>query len=96
MIIRIVKMHFHANNRDAFEKIFAESAPKIRAFNGCSHVHLLNDINDNCRYFTYSHWENETALEDYRNSELFKTTWAKTKPLFDAPPEAWSTGQFEY
>jgi len=96
MIIRIVKMHFVPENRSAFEKIFSESAPKIRAFNGCSHVHLLNDINDNCRYFTYSHWENETALEDYRNSELFKTTWAKTKPLFDAPPEAWSTGQFEY
>ena len=96
MIIRIVKMHFAPENRTAFEKIFSESAPKIRAFNGCSHVHLLNDTNDNCRYFTYSHWENEAALEDYRNSELFKTTWAKTKPLFDAPAEAWSTGQFEY
>jgi len=96
MIIRIVKMHFALKNRAAFEKIFSESAPKIRAFNGCSHVHLLNDINDNCRYFTYSHWENEAALEDYRNSELFKTTWAKTKILFDAPAEAWSTVQSDY
>ena len=96
MIIRIVKMHFALENRAAFEKIFSESASKIRAFNGCSYVHLLNDISDNCRYFTYSHWENEGALENYRNSELFKTTWAKTKVLFDAPPEAWSTVQPDY
>jgi quinol monooxygenase YgiN len=96
MIIRIVKMHFQVENRNAFEKIFAESAPKIRAFEGCSHVHILNDITDNCRYFTYSHWENDAALEKYRNSELFKTTWARTKVLFDSPAEAWSTVQLEF
>jgi autoinducer 2-degrading protein len=89
-------MHFFAENRAAFEKIFKQSAPKIRSFEGCLHVHLLNELQDNCRYFTYSHWENEAALENYRNSELFKTTWAKTKVLFDAPAEAWSTVQFEY
>jgi quinol monooxygenase YgiN len=93
MITRIVKMHFSPENRDAFESIFSESAPKIRAFEGCLHVHLLNDIDDICRYFTYSQWQSEVALENYRNSELFKRTWAKTKVLFDAPPEAWSTVQ---
>ena len=96
MITRIVKMHFSLENREAFEKIFAESAPKIRAFEGCTQVHLLNDVKDMSRYFTYSKWESELALENYRNSELFRTTWAKTKVLFDAPAEAWSTVQLEF
>jgi hypothetical protein len=29
-------------------------------------------------------------LETYRHSELFKEVWSKTKPLFNAKPEAWS------
>ncbi|MFZ0490789.1 MAG: antibiotic biosynthesis monooxygenase, partial [Salegentibacter sp.] len=32
----------------------------------------------------------EAALENYRNSELFKEVWAKTKVFFNDRPEAWS------
>jgi quinol monooxygenase YgiN len=39
-------------------------------------------------YYTYSKWEDEEALENYRRSVLFTTTWAKTKVLFAAKPEA--------
>ena len=43
-------------------------------------------------FFTLSIWEHPQALENYRNSELFKDTWSKTKALFDEQrPEAWST-----
>ena len=31
------------------------------------------------------------AMNQYRDSELFKTTWAKTKVLFAAKPLAFST-----
>jgi heme-degrading monooxygenase HmoA len=40
--------------------------------------------------FTLSIWDDETALEAYRQSELFQTTWAKTKVLFAEKAEAWS------
>ena len=40
--------------------------------------------------FTISHWDSEAALELYRQSELFKFTWAKTKPLFEEKAQAWS------
>ena len=30
-------------------------------------------------------------LNNYRNSELFKDVWSKTKILFNKKPEAWST-----
>ena len=42
-------------------------------------------------FFTLSFWENEEALNAYRDSELFKTTWAKTKILFSDKPQAWTT-----
>lgn len=83
-------MVFKEENRAAFEEIFRESQPKIRAFEGCGHVELWRDIDQPGTYFTHSHWNDAAALENYRHSELFRSTWAKTKVLFDAKPEAWS------
>jgi quinol monooxygenase YgiN len=39
---------------------------------------------------THSHWKSEEALEQYRNSDLFQSTWSTVKPLFAARPEAHS------
>lgn len=88
MLVRIVKMHFHAEACDQFVEVFKKSADKIRATNGCLYLELLQDSNDPCCFSTYSHWENEQSLEDYRNSDLFKSTWAATKIHFDRKPEA--------
>ncbi len=88
MLVRIVKMHFNADGCDQFVEVFKNSADKIRATTGCLYLELLQDTNDPCSYSTYSHWANQQALEDYRNSELFKSTWAATKVHFDRKPEA--------
>jgi heme-degrading monooxygenase HmoA len=40
--------------------------------------------------FTFSIWDSEAALENYRQSDLFRDTWAKTKALFAEKAEAWS------
>ena len=52
---------------------------------------MLKDINDVNVIFTYSWWDSEDDLNNYRNSELFKDVWSKTKILFNKKPEAWST-----
>jgi len=91
MINRIVCMHFAPGNRDAFLKLFVETKEAIRAFPGCLYLELLEDAQDNHRFFTYSKWETEADLAQYRNSELFQRTWAATKALFDQKPMAWST-----
>ena len=57
---------------------------------GCHFLELYRDKQNNNVFFTYSYWDNETSLENYRHSELFKSVWAKTKPLFNLKPEAWS------
>lgn len=87
---RVVKMTFKEETLDDFIAIFEASKPKIEAFPGCAKVDLVQDINDARILMTLSVWDNPQALESYRNSTLFKETWAKTKVLFDARPEAWS------
>ncbi len=87
MIQRLVKMTFQPDKTDDFIAIFEESKMKIRAMPGCQHLVLWRNGNV---FFTYSIWEDEHALNHYRFSELFKTTWAKTKVLFAEKAEAWS------
>lgn len=90
MLKRIVKMDFKAEKVEEFLANFQANKTKIRNFDGCTHLELLRDKHNSSRFFTYSYWEDEAALENYRNSELFKGVWAKTKVLFAEKPEAWS------
>ena len=91
MITRIVKLTFKKDNISKFMAIWNESRHKIAGFDGCHFVEMLQSKNPENICFTYSIWNNEEALNNYRNSDLFKKTWAKTKILFDGKPEAWST-----
>ena len=90
MLIRVVRMTFHPGKLDAFLKRFDETSPEIRAFPGCQHLELWQDERYPNLLSTYSHWTDADALDRYRHSDLFKTTWAHTKPLFAAPPRAYS------
>ncbi len=89
-MIRIVKLTFAPENITTFLENFESSKNKIRKFKGNNHLELLNDKNNSNIFFTYSYWDSEEDLNNYRNSDLFKSVWAKTKPLFSAKPEAWS------
>jgi len=90
MFVRIVKMSFYPKHVDAFLKIFNEKKEFIRNNNGCSLLELYQDKTNPSIFFTYSYWDTEQDLENYRNSELFKIVWTKTKALFNDKPEAWS------
>lgn len=83
-------MTFVPGKVNDFLEVFNDAKNKILSCEGCKHVELLKDIEKPGVLFTYSHWENPEHLEKYRNSELFKTTWAKTKILFAEKAEAWS------
>ncbi|WP_299534581.1 antibiotic biosynthesis monooxygenase [Ulvibacterium sp.] len=90
MLVRIVKLTFKKENIASFERIFAETRQKIQAFKGCTLLELYQDMDNPAVFFTQSHWEDAKCLDDYRQSNLFRETWNKTKVLFDAKPEAWS------
>ena len=93
MIKRIVKMSFKPENIEEFKTIFKNNWQRIKGFKGCQHVELLQDKNNVSVFFTYSLWDTEESIEDYRTSELFNTVWTATKVLFNDKPEAWSVEQ---
>jgi len=90
MFVRIVKMSFEENKIEEFLNNFHQNKDKIRNFKGCTFLELYRDKTNKNIFFTYSYWNSEEDLNHYRNSELFKTVWLKTKVLFNAIPQAWS------
>lgn len=90
MITRIVKMTFVPERVDEFLKVFNANKERIAGFEGCSHLKLLNSIEDPTIFFTYSNWDSVESLNKYRDSDLFINVWNQTKILFAAKAEAWS------
>ena len=90
MFVRIVKLSFHQENIPAFLENFEAMKEKIRNAPGNRLLELYQDKDNPEIFFTYSYWEQESDLENYRHSELFQGVWSFTKKLFNAKPEAWS------
>ncbi|HEX9980138.1 MAG TPA: antibiotic biosynthesis monooxygenase family protein [Flavobacterium sp.] len=90
MFIRIVKLSFHEHYIEDFLSNFNIMKEQIRNAPGNRLLELYRDKTNGNVFFTYSLWDTEQDLENYRNSELFSEVWTFTKKLFNAKPEAWS------
>ena len=90
MIKRIVKMEFSPKDSKIFINIFNDNKKNILNFEGCKSIILLQDINNDNIFFTYSFWKSEYSLKKYKESETFKVIWQKIKVLFSNKPLAWS------
>ncbi|MRH99230.1 antibiotic biosynthesis monooxygenase [Kriegella sp. EG-1] len=95
MLIRIVKLNFKENYINDFLEIFEPHREHIKTFDGFIFLELYQDTENDQIFFTHSHWKDEIALNNYRNSDYFKTIWSKTKVLFADKPEAWSLAKIE-
>ena len=87
---RFVKLTLKREYIEAFRAKFDAVNAQIAAMPGCNGVRLLQDIADPCVFFTHSEWESEAALNAYRESPLFITTWAVVKTWFSERATAWS------
>lgn len=94
MLIRIVRMTFEKENVPDFLNVFESSKSKIRSFDGCQHLELWKDYHAENSFTTYSIWDNEDTLNNYRDSELFKSVWQQTKALFKEKPIAFSNKNY--
>lgn len=83
-------MSFDPDRVEEFLALFEQVKEQIAAFEGCEGLTLLRDAAQPNVLLTYSYWESEEALNRYRFSDLFKSTWAGTKALFNDKPVAWS------
>jgi len=89
-LIRLVRMTLRPDARAAFLDHFDAAAPRIRAFDGCRRLELWEGRRFPNVCTTFSLWDDEDALDRYRESALFRETWRAVKPLFAAPPVAHS------
>lgn len=80
-------MVFQPGQSGTFEQIFLTTRDRIQSSPGCVSVDLWKDLKQPDTYMTYSIWHAEADLNRYRDSELFKETWSRVKPLFSAPAE---------
>lgn len=83
-------MSFEPSKIEEFLAHFESHKMLIRNFEGCQFLELYRDKKHTNVFFTYSFWNTEDDLEQYRQSDLFKIVWSQTKPLFNDKPEAWS------
>ena len=90
MITRIVRMTFREEEVEAFKQLFEKRKELIRNFEGCTHLQLWQDKHNPTVFFTYSLWDSEEHLNQYRASHFFDDTWTLTKQKFAAKPEAWT------
>lgn len=89
-LVRVVRLTLHPDHVETFLTLFDKVSPRIRATDGCEHLVLLQDATFPNIVSTHSHWRNNEALEAYRKSDFFRSTWEKTRMLFIAPPTAQS------
>lgn len=90
MITRIVRMEFQAEKVEDFLAMFNEKKSLIRHFPGVHKLELHRDPSLENVFYTLSIWEGESALEAYRESELFQGVWLQTKAMFSGKPKAFS------
>lgn len=90
MLTRIVELNFKKEHVEEFLTDFHIKKARIRNFDGCIQLKLLRDRENTTKFFTYSVWESELHLENYRKSAVFKNIWSMTKPLFSKKATAWS------
>jgi quinol monooxygenase YgiN len=95
MIKRIVRLSFQPEKVQEFLQIFESSKQLISNFEGCLALSLYQDYEKKNVFYTESIWKSIEHLENYRNSELFQSTWLKTKVLFNEKPQAFSLAYFE-
>lgn len=90
MIIRIVKLTFKPEAVETFKQYFPTVMHTIRSSEGCNLLQAWHEINDETIFFTYSIWNSEDDLNNYRHSDFFALFWKTVKPWFADKAQAWS------
>jgi len=94
MIIRIVKLTFQEEKTADFLRFFDTINQVVNTFPGCQGMKLIQNIHTPNIIMTYSHWDSEEALNNYRDSDTFGNVWSTIKPWFGGKPEAWSMEEY--
>jgi len=75
-------MEIEPEELENFLESFRGVRKQILNFPGCKDLEFWQEYDQTYKVSTFSVWESVDALEAYRVSDLFRSTWAKVKPLF--------------
>lgn len=89
-LVRIVRLSFREEHLDDFLQFYAQVQPQIAAFEGCMEVQAFRDNEQHTVIYTMSRWTNAAYLENYRQSDFFRDTWAQVSRWFEEKPQAFS------
>lgn len=87
-ILRVVRMTLVPSEVENFKSHFSCIQSEIVAMPGCRSVHLCVDKDAPHRLTTFSIWDSEMDLNNYRKSEWFGQIWPQTKAKLERPAEA--------
>jgi len=82
MIVRLVQLTIDPTRINDFLQLFEASKKQIRQSPGCLELTLVQDIDQPNRISTLSKWSDEDALQMYRESDFFRSTWSASKRMF--------------
>jgi heme-degrading monooxygenase HmoA len=84
-------MKFKPDKEAEFMDIFNQVKRNVRSQKGCKGLEILSSESEGEKsIWTLSLWRTVEDLETYRQSDLFKETWASIKPLFASKAKAWT------
>lgn len=81
-------MRFRHERVSEFLELFERVAPQILSTPGCLSLEIWRGIDSEDTFSTVSRWTDAAALDRYRSSPLFQTTWSTIRPWFARPAEA--------
>ncbi len=90
MILRVVKMKVDLRKIDAF-KLFMDNLhdEKLRLA-GCLHFDYFNERQNPSIYYSYTIWEHEKYLKQYKKTEFSKEVLQTLRDLCVEEPQAWT------
>lgn len=90
MILRVVKMNVDEEKRDAFELFMKNLREEKLKLAGCLHFDYFHEKNNKNIFYSYTIWESEKYLKQYKKTDLFIEVVSTLKKLCTEEPKAWT------
>lgn len=81
-IVRLIHVKVPADQMAQAERLWnQECGPIMRDVPGCISERLLKCVDEPGEYISYSEWQSEKAIEDYRKSDAHRTIQQHSRDL---------------
>lgn len=90
MLLRIVRLELQKEKVQDFVQLFKENKEKIASSAGCHHLEMCTDAKYPHVIYTFSKWDSEDSLNNYRKSDFFSILWPQITALFSGKPQVFS------